>query len=67
MKTIKRIFVMLAVISAVIFMDACKAEKGEVRSIGFIGATGRTVKNMPDNQPLIIGHVFCFKTINSII
>jgi hypothetical protein len=40
MKTITRIFAMLAVMSAVIFMDACKAEKGEVGPIGPIGLTG---------------------------
>jgi Collagen triple helix repeat (20 copies) len=42
MKTITRIFAMLAVISAVIFMDACKAEKGDVGPIGPIGPTGAT-------------------------
>ena len=31
---------MLAVISAVIFMDACKAEKGDIGPIGPIGSTG---------------------------
>ncbi len=40
MKTITRIFGMLAVLSAVIFMDACKAEKGDIGPIGPIGATG---------------------------
>jgi hypothetical protein len=40
MKTITRIFAMLAVMSAVIFMDACKAEKGEVGPIGATGAVG---------------------------
>ncbi len=40
MNTIKRIFGMLAIVSAVIFMDACKAEKGEVGPIGPTGAKG---------------------------
>jgi Collagen triple helix repeat (20 copies) len=40
MKTITRIFAMLAVVAAVIFMDACKAEKGEVGPIGATGAVG---------------------------
>ena len=40
MNTIKRIFGVLAIISAVIFMNGCKAEKGEVGPIGPIGATG---------------------------
>ena len=42
MKTIIRIFAMLAVISAVIFMDACKAEKGEVGPAGPAGLAGPT-------------------------
>ena len=42
MKTITRIFAMLAVISAVIFMDACKGEKGDVGPIGTTGAVGAT-------------------------
>jgi hypothetical protein len=42
MKTITRIFAMLAVISAVIFMDACKGEKGDVGPIGTTGAVGPT-------------------------
>jgi hypothetical protein len=42
MNTIKRIFGMLAITSAVIFMDACKAEKGEVGPIGPTGPTGAT-------------------------
>ncbi len=40
MKTITRIFAMLAVMSAVIFMDACKAEKGEVGPAGPAGIAG---------------------------
>ena len=40
MNTIKRIFGMLVVMSAVIFMDACKAEKGEIGPIGLTGANG---------------------------
>ncbi len=40
MNTIKRIFGMLVVVSAVIFMDACKAEKGEIGPIGPTGAKG---------------------------
>jgi hypothetical protein len=42
MKTITRIFGMLMVTSALIFMDACKAEKGEVGPAGATGATGAT-------------------------
>ena len=42
MKTITRIFGMLAVISAVIFMDACKAEKGEIGPAGPAGPAGPT-------------------------
>jgi hypothetical protein len=42
MKTITRIFAMLAVMSAVIFMDACKGEKGDVGPIGTTGAVGAT-------------------------
>ena len=42
MKTITRIFGMLAVVSAIIFMDACKAEKGDIGPIGPIGPTGAT-------------------------
>lgn len=42
MKTITRIFVMLAVMSAVIFMDACKAEIGPAGPTGSPGATGIT-------------------------
>jgi hypothetical protein len=40
MKTITRIFAMLAVMSAVIFMDACKGEKGDVGPAGTTGPTG---------------------------
>ena len=40
MKTITRIFAMLAVISAAIFMDACKGEKGDVGPAGTTGAVG---------------------------
>ena len=40
MKTITRIFGMLAVVSAVIFMDACKGEKGDVGPAGTTGAVG---------------------------
>jgi hypothetical protein len=40
MKTITRIFAMLAVMSAVIFMEACKGEKGDVGPIGTTGANG---------------------------
>jgi hypothetical protein len=42
MKTITRIFAMLAVMSALIFMDACKGEKGDVGPIGTTGAVGAT-------------------------
>ena len=42
MKTITLIFAMLAVMSAVIFMDACKAEKGDVGPAGPAGPTGTT-------------------------
>jgi hypothetical protein len=42
MNTIKRIFGMLAVVTALIFMDACKAEKGDVGPIGPAGPTGAT-------------------------
>lgn len=45
MNTIKRIFGMLAVMSAVIFMDACKAEKGEVGPAGPAGIAGPTGAN----------------------
>lgn len=45
MKTITRIFAMLAVMSAVIFMDACKAEKGEVGPAGPAGVAGPTGAN----------------------
>jgi hypothetical protein len=40
MKTITRIIAMLAVISAAIFMDACKGEKGDVGPAGTTGAVG---------------------------
>jgi hypothetical protein len=40
MKTITRIFGMLLMAVAVIFMDACKAEKGEVGPAGPAGPTG---------------------------
>ena len=40
MKTIKRIFGMLAIVSAIIFMDACKGEKGDVGPIGTTGPIG---------------------------
>jgi hypothetical protein len=42
MNTIKRIFGMLAVVAALIFMDACKVEKGDVGPIGPAGPTGAT-------------------------
>ena len=45
MKTITRIFALLAVMSAVIFMDACKAEKGEVGPAGPAGIAGPTGAN----------------------
>jgi hypothetical protein len=45
MKTITRIFAMLAVMSAVIFMDACKGEKGDVGPAGTTGAAGPTGAN----------------------
>jgi hypothetical protein len=45
MKTITRIFGMLAVMSAVIFMDACKGEKGDVGPIGTTGVAGPTGAN----------------------
>lgn len=45
MKTITRIFGMLAVMSAVIFMDACKGEKGDVGPAGTTGAVGATGSN----------------------
>jgi hypothetical protein len=40
MKTTTRIFGMLLMAMAIIFMDACKAEKGDVGPIGPIGPTG---------------------------
>ena len=45
MKTITRIFAMLAVMSAVIFMDACKGEKGDVGPAGAAGVAGPTGAN----------------------
>lgn len=45
MNTIKRIFGMLAVVSAVIFMNGCKAEKGDIGPIGPIGPIGATGAN----------------------
>ncbi len=45
MKTITRIFGILAVMSAVIFMDACKGEKGDVGPIGTNGVAGPTGAN----------------------
>ncbi len=40
MKTITRIFAMLTVIAAVIFMDACKGEKGDIGPQGTAGVAG---------------------------
>lgn len=40
MKTITKILAMLAIVSAMIFMDACKGEKGDVGPAGTTGATG---------------------------
>ncbi len=45
MKTITRIFAMMAVMSAVIFMDACKGEKGDVGPAGVAGVAGPTGAN----------------------
>jgi hypothetical protein len=42
MKTITRIFAMLAVMSAVIFMDACKGPAGDVGPAGVAGPIGAT-------------------------
>jgi hypothetical protein len=42
MKTITRIFAMLAVVSALIFMDACKGPAGDVGPAGVAGPAGPT-------------------------
>jgi hypothetical protein len=42
MKTITRIFAMLAVMSALIFMDACKGPAGDVGPAGVAGPAGAT-------------------------
>ena len=45
MKTITRIFAMLAVTTALIFLNACKGEKGDVGPAGTIGIAGPTGAN----------------------